>query len=111
MSLNFNNHVFNTLAESLGEAFPEILSVFFTETEFSLDALETKLNDKNMDDVQAIAHKIKSSTKTFGADGLVETLEKIESLTTLEHSEMVELQLSLKHEYKSVKEHIQNKMQ
>ena len=111
MNLNFDNHVFDTLSESLGDVFPEILSVFFTETELSLDALEAKLNDKNMDDVQDIVHKIKSSTKTFGANGLVETLEKIESLSTLEQSETAELQHSLKHEYKSVKDHMLNKMQ
>ena len=82
MNLDFDDAEFNKLSASLDTVFPEILSVFFQETETSLKEMESKIMDKKMDEIHDIAHKIKSSTKTFGASGLVKLLEKIESLNT-----------------------------
>jgi HPt (histidine-containing phosphotransfer) domain-containing protein len=106
MSLNFDDNVFETLAVSMDEVFPEIIEVFLQETESSIDSMKIEIAANNIDKVRGIAHKIKSSAKTFGALSLVEILENIENFETSIGAELTTAQQNLAEEYAAVKKHI-----
>ena len=111
MNLDFSDAEFKKLSASLDTVFPEILDVFFQETESSLEEMDDKISDHKINEIHDIAHKIKSSTKTFGAFGLVKLLENIESLKTDDYEQFLSLQKQLNSEYKLVKDHILNNLQ
>ncbi len=77
--MNFNKSDFFRLAESMDEVFPELISVFFQETESSIDNLKNHIEDKDWTSVKDIGHSLKSSTRTFGAIGLSDISFQIES--------------------------------
>ena len=108
MKLNFNDAVFDSLAESLDSAFPEILDVFFIETEESIKDLKVNIDDENIIEILDIVHKIKSSTKTFGAMGLFKTLEQMEAIKVVH--EIQQLYQSFIVEYKLVKDYMLTKI-
>ena len=110
MNHNFSDAVFNQLSESLDTMFPEIINVFFEETTASIKQLEQEIKHKNLDNIHNIAHKIKSSSKTFGAYGLTDLLEQLEKANDIESNEITLLLTSIKSEYTSVKEHIRSKI-
>ena len=109
MPFNFDDKTFDTLSESMDEIFPEIIEVFFQETESSIQQMETEIAGNNVDEIRGIAHKLKSSAKTFGASGLVAILENIENLKISNNhgdAEFIAAHQSLLDEYSLVKEHI-----
>ncbi len=110
MNINFNETVFTQLSESLDTMFPEIINVFFEETTASIKQLEQEIHNKNLDNIHNIAHKIKSSSKTFGAYGLTDLLEQLEKTNDIESIEKTNILTSIKSEYASVKEHIRSKI-
>lgn len=111
MSLDFDDAEFYKLSASLDSVFPEILDVFFEETENSLKELNSNLAEENMGQIQDIAHKIKSSSKTFGASGLATLLETIESLNADDFEQCELLNQQINQEFQLVKEHILNNLQ
>jgi len=106
LPLNFDDNIFDTLSESMGEIFPELIAVFFQETELSLEEMQTALVNNNFNVIHDIAHKLKSSSKSFGAIALVEILEKIENSSSLEKEKLILEQQKLTSEYDKVKRHI-----
>lgn len=114
MSTNFNDLVFNKLSETLENAFPEILTVFFQETELCIEEIKINIDGENWNEVINLAHKIKSSAKTFGATGLAEILEQIEYLDYSSFSQekqgFISLHEKLQSEYALTKIHILSKL-
>lgn len=106
MPLNFDDSVFDSLAVAMDEIFPEIMDVFFQETESSIQTMKTEIAANNINGIRNIAHKLKSSAKTFGAFGLVEILEQIENSNDLKQTELLAEHQSLIDEYILIKEHI-----
>ena len=98
--------IVETLAASMDEVFPEIIEVFLQETESSIDTMKTEIAANNIDEIRDIAHKIKSSAKTFGAFSLVNILENIESSKNLDELELIATHQNLIDEYALVKKHI-----
>ena len=109
MSLDFDDTIFENLKDSLVGIFPEIIDVFFEETELALDEFKNKIPVEKWKEIKEISHKIKSSSKTFGAIGLAEILEKIESQELKSISHVLDLHESLMNEYGLVKKHILKK--
>ena len=109
MSLDFDNDVFDNLSASLDTVFPEILEVFFDETETSLKELNEHIHHEELTKIHDVAHKLKSSTKTFGASGLVNILVELETLEEDKFDKAKSLQQTLNEEYILVKEHINSK--
>jgi len=105
LNINFNNVVFKQLSQDLGEVFPEIVDVFLLETETALKDLNIEINEKG--NIFDIAHKIKSSCKTFGAIGLAEALDKMENEKSMPRSELLALNDFINTEYLLAKKHIQ----
>jgi len=110
MRINFNDNVFNDLAASLDAIFPEIVTVFLEESNSSIILLEKEIQNKNLQKIHDISHKIKSSSKTFGAFGLTDLLEQIEKINDVENDELNTLFISLRIEFESVKNHIRTKL-
>ena len=106
MPLIFDDKTFDTLSDSMDEIFPEIVSVFFEETESSINQMKTELTECNIEAVRGIAHKLKSSAKTFGAISLVEILENIENTNNVSEAESIEMHQNLMVEFSLVKQHI-----
>ncbi len=78
-NINFSKSEFFSLAESMDEVFPELVSVFFQETQSSIDNLKNHIENKDWASVKDIGHLLKSSTKTFGAIGLSDISFQIEN--------------------------------
>ena len=109
MPLNFDDKIFDTLSDSMDEVFPEIINVFFIETESSIQQMKTEIAGNNVDKIRGIAHKLKSSAKTFGASSLVDIFENIESSENLESEKLKDIHQELVDEYTLVKLHILSK--
>ena len=109
MNLDFDQRVFDELSVSLDTMFPEILKVFLEETENSLKEIDVNIDEGNLQAINDTVHKIKSSTKTFGAIGLVKLLEELESLDDKDLSKVTELNIQINQEYSLVKEYILSK--
>ena len=106
MPLNFDDTIFDTLSDSMDEVFPEIMDVFFHETDSSIESMKVQISANNADEIRGIAHKLKSSAKTFGALGLVEILINIENFELFNEAELNTSHQKLVVEYALVKEHI-----
>lgn len=109
MNFDFDDHVFQKLAESLEDVFPEIIDVFFQETESAIHNIETKIHQQKWDEIKDIAHKIKSSSKTFGAMGLAKILEQMENQESIDSQQLFNFHKSINTEYALVKNHILTK--
>ena len=68
--------------------------------------MKTEIAGNNVDEIRSIAHKLKSSAKTFGASGLVDILENLESSNKYEGAKFTVAYQNLLNEYSLVKEHI-----
>lgn len=101
--INFNQTDFQTLADSMDEIFPELVSVFIQETESSIDKLPKLIENNEWAEVRNIAHSLKSSTRTFGAIGLSEISFQIESSEDDQAEEINQLNLKFASEYEEVK--------
>lgn len=106
MPLNFDDNIFDILSSSMGEVFPELIAVFFQETESSLQTMKTDIASNNIKEVLDASHKLKSSAKTFGAFSFVEILENIENSEDLKNADLVTEHQKLKDEYVLIKKHI-----
>ena len=110
MKLDFNDDVFNRLSLSLDDVFPDIVNVFFIETESSINDLMSKVEEGKIKDASDIAHKIKSSSKTFGAIGLSDLLERIETQKYMQQTELFDVCNAVEVEFDLVKNHIKTLM-
>ena len=110
MNFNFDDAVFNKLSSSLDSLLPEVISVFFEETDVSINQLEKEILNKNLLKIHDIAHKIKSSSNTFGAIGLTDLLEQIEKVQDINSIELNTLVISIRTEFETVKNHIRTKI-
>lgn len=89
--INFNKSEYFSLAESMDEVFPELITVFFEETESSIDNLKNRIDDKDWASAKEIGHSLKSSTRTFGAIGLSDISFQIESYEQNDENENDEI--------------------
>ncbi len=101
--INFNKSEFFSLAESMDEVFPELVTVFFQETESSIDSMKNHIAEKDWSSVRDIGHSLKSSTKTFGATGLSDISFKIERSEQNSEDEINQLFQDFVSEYEEVK--------
>ena len=102
-NINFNKTDFSTLADSMDEIFPELINVFFQETESSIYNLKNLIKEGEWAKVKDIAHSLKSSTRTFGAVGLSDISFQIESTEQDNTDEINPLYQSFVVEYEGVK--------
>jgi len=101
--INFNKSEFFSLAESMDEVFPELVEVFFQETESSIDNMKNHIEDKDWASVKDIGHSLKSSSRTFGAIGLSDISFKIERSEQNSEDEVNSLFQDFVSEYEEVK--------
>ena len=101
--INFNKSEFFSLAESMDEVFPELVEVFFQETESSIDNMKNHIEDKDWASVKDIGHSLKSSSRTFGAIGLSDISFKIERSEHSSEDEVSSLFQDFVSEYEEVK--------
>jgi len=103
--INFNKSEFFSLAESMDEVFPELITVFFEETESSIDNLKNHIEDKDWASAKDVGHSLKSSTRTFGAIGLSDISFQIEKFeqNNDKTDEMNQLLQNFVSEYEEVK--------
>jgi PAS domain S-box-containing protein len=66
------------LADSLGESLCEVVASYIEETPHQLDEMVTAIHNADQDDLQRIAHTLKSSSGIFGARVMVENCRSIE---------------------------------
>ena len=102
--INFNKSEFFSLAESMDEVFPELISVFFQETESSIDNMKKQIENKDWESVKDIGHSLKSSSRTFGAIGLSDISFQIEKFESNNEKEIDQLFQDFVSEYEAVKQ-------
>jgi PAS domain S-box-containing protein len=66
------------LADSLGESLGEVVISYIEETPHQLDEMVLAIQNADQDDLQRIAHSLKSSSGIFGAQMMVENCRAIE---------------------------------
>ncbi|GAA0399871.1 hypothetical protein GCM10009133_05880 [Cocleimonas flava] len=102
--INFNKSEFFSLAESMDEVFPELVTVFFQETESSIDNMKNHIENKGWESVKDIGHSLKSSSRTFGAIGLSDISFQIEKFESNDEKEIDQLFQDFVSEYEAVKQ-------
>ncbi len=69
---------FEQMKEIMGEVLDDLIRTFLDFMPEQIQALELALQDNNAEQVFAVAHRIKSSSSSIGANGLAEWAEKLE---------------------------------
>lgn len=103
---NFNDNDFFNLAQSMDEVFPDLLNVFYTETEKAIVNLSKYFQNQEWTEISDTGHSLKSSCKTFGAIALSDIAYSIETTSPDSVSEIEMLLSQFADEYALVKEHM-----
>ncbi len=78
-TVNIDQKQVKELREVLEDGFTDFIQVYFSDYEEKEKALQTALQDKNIENVIKIAHALKGSCLSVGAVGLAKMCAEIES--------------------------------
>jgi PAS domain S-box-containing protein len=95
------------LTDSLGDSLAEVVNSYIEETPLQLDEMITAIKNSDADDLQRIAHSLKSSSGIFGARQMVENCRSIE--VSVRNAEKVNLDRidRLSFEFDNIKRELQ----
>lgn len=69
---------YTEMKEIMGEVLNDLITTFLEFMPDQIDALEQAIQQKNADQIFAVAHRIKSSSSSIGASGLAAQAQQIE---------------------------------
>jgi len=78
MSNAMDLDAFEQMKDIMGDVLDDLIHTFLDFMPEQIEALELALQDKDARQVFALAHRIKSSSSSIGANGLAATAEQIE---------------------------------
>ena len=75
-----NTDTFNNLKAMMSEIMPELVAVFFEDTQKLLLEIQSGIKEQDRDKILTAVHTLKSSAKNMGADKLTAYSFEIESV-------------------------------
>ncbi len=108
MSESINRVKIEELKDLMEDNFSLLLEIYITDGDQHLLDLDKAINENNAKNISEIAHALKGSSRSLGADALAETSLKIETMGRgADLAGIDDEVVQLKKEYQEVKDYFQ----
>ncbi len=110
MASDFDNSVFSSVCEVMGERFSSLEESYIKNTEKYISDIESFMKLNDLDNIKKLAHPLKSSSASLGFSSISEVAAQIESLSNSggDFNVIKELIHRLPSEFDKVKEFLAN---
>lgn len=78
MDSAMDHEAFEQMKDIMGEVLDDLIRTFLDYMPEQIEALQLALQERNAEQVFAVAHRIKSSSSSIGANGLAASAEQLE---------------------------------